>query len=305
MQKAIFLAMALTLLSTKAHATLFDNLKASFDKSAVPQTKELQGYWSGRCVESSLPDEMQPAIFIDKVIEDQHDFPPYRPTFTYFWKNHVNKALFDKATPQQIENDVDVKKWLAKEQWAKSEIKEGSLENIYTPSEKVSFRRSVRLFADEFNSTVMLRVIKITEGVSTLNTFCYFRKKLGGTDVTPPQGEYLIHNTGYVKNNFTTIGNPYPEANLRSLNILNTGTRAVNISTIRFFYKGMVVGQSVYSSNLVAGQLLVVTGPPQMPTFKMDRADFYVTGGTENLRITGVTNPQFPQPKGAEVIEIQ
>ena len=305
MQKLFFVALAMTVLSTSARATLFDDLKSSFDKSSAPQSKDLQGHWAGRCVESIQPDMVQPAVFIYKVIEDQHEFPPYRPTFTYFWKASQNKALFDKATPQQVENDVDVKAWLAKEQWQTASLKDGSLENLYSPSEKISFRRSVRVYSDEFNSTVIVRVIKTTDGVSNLNTFCYYRQKLGGGSVDP-QGEYLIQNTGWVKNNYGSIANPYPEANLRSVNILNTGTFSVNISNVRFFYKGAIVGQTQFPANLLPGQLLVVTGPAQLgPTFKMDHADFYIHGSTQNLRITGVTSPVKPPTNDHTVVELE
>lgn len=159
--------------------TAFEKLSRAFESSTLPESTDLQGYWSGRCISSAEPSTLRAAIFVLKTVKNEEEFPPNRLSLTYYWTDTVKPETYDTWTPAKVEADPDLKAWFKREQWNRLTTDGKSVINTWESSPSVRYRREVRLFDDEFNRVILLRATRVAAQTSDVSAICHFSTKLG------------------------------------------------------------------------------------------------------------------------------
>lgn len=280
--RSLFLVLLLS--STSFAATEFQRLESAFKDSAVPEHKQLTGYWAGRCVDAADPDRASAAVFVHKLVDDPTAFPPKRPSFSYYTDAKLAPNYFDKLSPFQIEAYPPIKTYFQKEQWAKAEVSDGSLVTEFQPASGDKVHRAARLFYDEFNTLIVLRVSRGT----AVQRYCHFAQSLGGQDggTQPhPVGE-LIAKSGPIGNRWVVLQNPHPYTLLQSIWLDNAEGDITLQETTLLIAEGVSPAPRFIPLRPYAStKLKMLDGGP----FRMTNIRFYVRGSTSNLTIRGIT----------------
>lgn len=285
MKKLILLLGLCFFTSLASAATLYDKLAQNFDSGLAPTAKDLDGYWAGRCAEPADPNRQLPAVFVYRKVTVEGDFPPTRQSFTYF--RHDSKAAdsYDRYAPRDVERDTDIRAWLDREQWQAVQATGGAMVTHYAMSDSIRIERAVRLYDDEFNKLLILRVTRETATASTISRYCYFHKFLGKADTVIPS-EPFFGSTGPVSYRWVSLQNPLPFTPLIALEFRN-GAGSVWVERPEILMSsGIVVfgGDFALPTGVKAGMALI---PQQM--FRARSLTFYVRGRTSGIEVRGLT----------------
>lgn len=291
------------LLSAHAFAiTKYEQIASSFAAAAQPTHKHLSGYWIGRCLDREAPDTLLPAIFVHRLVDDHAEFPPTRPSFTYYRDKTLAATAYDHLTPAGIEARPELKDWFAREQWQAIKAIGGSLVNYFVLATGERIERAARVYEDEFNKMVLLRITRQDSVGSAVVRYCYYGKHVGEApidDLDPVTSDYLLGHTGPVHNQWVEAKNPRPEVSLRSFRVINNG-KDVRILDTRVF---LIPGPP---STTIAGFTLPMFGSSlismadKLP-FRATGLEFYVKGATKDLEIQAVPWGSVPRKGDFEI----
>lgn len=279
----MFCRMCFILLMTRiAGASLFQDVEKTFWKADVPNHQALLGYWAGRCVYAGQPNQAWPAIYVYKMLHNDDHFPPRYPSQSYYWEQNENSAFFDKMSPKNMLAYPPIQRWFAREQWTRVKEEERMFQNYFRHSDDQWTRRLVRVYDDEFSTTVLLRITRFTGSTGETTTLCYFSKYAGMAD---GEEANLIGNTGFVFNKTVEVKNASsPEKEYDEITFVNEGPGEIAISHI----------QITLASGDVSLGPEEFTLPPSKPVVlelglaaRISAVQFYVFGKTANIRVTG------------------
>lgn len=287
----LFSSLAVLATSGLAAENLFEKIGSSFGSAAIPNSKDLAGYWAGRCVTEAEPDKLYAAVLVHKVVKDEADFPPVRAGLSYFFSKSAKPNHFDTLSPGQIETDPQTRPWFSKEQWQGVFVQDGSLVNYFQVSDSLRIRRAVRVLETQFDRSVLLKVSRLSTTGDTVTettaTHCYFNNFRGKTPMVEQPPIDVVDDMGAlgpIRNQWVSFGNPRPELGLRWFELTNAGREVIEIRDLSWIDFSGLKAQDAKDHRLLPGGKIrfSLEGAKH---FTVRRVDLFVAGYTPRLEI--------------------
>ncbi len=100
----------------------------------------------------------------------------------------------------------------------------------YRFSAESYIERWVRIYRNELNMAVLLRLVRVTNNIQSIFANCYYQNLLASDD--PVTETFVLGNTGLVTTGKTVVKNSFPEKKANEISFVNQGPKEVAISHI-------------------------------------------------------------------------